>query len=110
MPASFNEIGVECVTATLVESVDVSKNIDHKIVKKNDGAFDSGNKFDPTFEFSVKGRGSAAETLLGTAGSTYLPDQISGGVTLIKSVKNSETNEDYNSFEVSGVNYPGATA
>jgi len=109
MPATFDQIGVECVSATLVESVDVSKNIDHKIVKKNDGAFDSGNKFDPTFEFSVKGRGSAAETLLGVGGGSYLPDQIGGGVTLIKSVKNSETNEDYNSFEVSGMNYPGAS-
>lgn len=109
MAASFNEIGVECVTAALVESVDVTKNIDHKIVKTSLGAFDSGNKFDPTFEFSVKGRGSALASLVGGGGAGYLPDQISGGVTIIKSVKNSETNEDYNSFEVSGVNYPAAT-
>lgn len=110
MPASFDTIGVDCVSATLIESVDVSKNIEHKIVKKNDGAFDSGKKFDPTFEFSVKGRGSASEAVLGTTGAGYLPDQISGGVTIIKSIKNSETNEDYNSFEVSGMNYPGAGA
>lgn len=109
MPATFDQIGVACVSATLVESVDVNKVIDHKIVKKNDGAFDSGNKFDPTFEFSVKGRGTASEGALGTASASYLPDQISGGVTLIKNVKNSETNEDYNSFEVSGMNYPGAS-
>ena len=109
MGAAFNEIGVECVTATLVESVDVSKNIEHKIVKKNDGAFDSGNKFDPTFEFSVKGRGSASESDLGTAAAAYIPDVCGAGVTLIKSIKNSETNEDYNSFEVSGMNYPGAS-
>lgn len=110
MAATFNEIGVECVTATLVESVDVSKNIDHKIVKTNLGAFDSGTKFNPTFEFSVKGRGSALDTALGTTGASYLPDQIGGGITIIKSVKNSETNEDFNSFEVSGMNYPAATA
>ena len=109
MGASFNEIGVECVSATLVESVDISKNIDHKIVKKNDGAFDSGNKFDPTFEFSVKGRGSASESDLGTSAAAYIPDVITGGVTLIKSVKNSETNEDFNTFEVSGMSYPGAS-
>ena len=109
MPATFDQIGVECVSALLVESVDVSKSIEHKIVKKNDGAFDSGNKFDPTFEFSVKFRGSAADSILGTAAAAYIPDQISGGVSIIKSVKNSETNEDYNSGEVSGVNYPGAT-
>lgn len=109
MPASFNTIGVECVTAALIESVDVSKSIEHKIVKTSTGGFEAGNKFDPTFEFSVKGRGSAAEALLGTVGTGYLPDQIIGGKTIIKSVKNSETNEDFNSFEVSGVNYPSAT-
>lgn len=109
MPATFTDIEVKCVTALLVESVDVTKQIDHKIVKKTDTTFDSGTKFDPTFEFSVKGRGSAADSLLGTSSSTYIPDQITTGVTLIKSVKNTEVNDDYNSFEVSGVNYPGAS-
>ena len=106
MAATFEEIGVECVTATLVESVDVTKSIDHKIVKKNDGSFDSGAKFDPSFSFSVKGKGSAADSELGGSGGSYLPDQIAGGTTIITSVKNSETNEDFNSFEVTGVNYP----
>ena len=110
MAATFNEIGVECVTAALVESVDVTKTIEHKIVKTSVGAFDSGARFDPSFEFSVKGRGSVADSELGGGGGSYLPDQIAGGVTIIKSIKNSETNEDFNSFEVTGVNYPAATA
>lgn len=109
MPAAFNEIGVKCVTAALVESVDVQKQLEHKIVKKSDGAFETGNRFDPNFEFTVKGRGVASEDILGGASSSYVPEQITGGKTIITSVKNSQTNEDYNSFEVSGVNYPGAS-
>jgi hypothetical protein len=110
MPAAFNEIGVKCVTATLVESVDVQKQIEHKILKKNDGAFETGNRYDPSFSFTVKGRGLANESELGGSSGSYVPEQITGGTTIITSVKNSQTNEDYNSFEVSGVNHPAATA
>lgn len=110
MPAAFNEIGIGSITASLVESLDVEKKIDHKVIKTNLGGFAQGHKFDPMFEFSVKGRGSASATLLGGSGSTYAPSQISGGTTILTSVKNSESNEDFNSFEVAGVNYPSAGA
>jgi hypothetical protein len=110
MPASFNEIGVKCVTAALVESVDVQKQLEHKIIKKNDGAFETGNRYDPSFSFTVKGRGVASEDILGGASAAYVPEQITGGTTIITSVKNSQSNEDYDSFEVSGMNYPAAVA
>jgi len=110
MPAAFNEIGVKCVTAALVESVDVQKQIEHKIIKKSDGSFETGHRYDPSFSFSVKGRGVAAESLLGGSSAAYVPEQITGGTTIITSVKNSQTNEDYNSFELSGVNHPAAGA
>ncbi len=110
MPAAFNEIGVKCVTAALVESVDVQKQIEHKIIKKSDGSFETGHRYDPSFSFSVKGRGVAAESLLGGSSAAYVPEQITGGTTIITSVKNSQTNEDYDSFELSGINHPGAGA
>ena len=110
MPAAFNEIGVKCVAAALVESVDVQKQIEHKIIKKSDGAFETGHRYDPSFSFSVKGRGVAAESLLGGSPAAYVPEQITGGTTIITSVKNSQTNEDYNSFELSGINHPAAGA
>jgi hypothetical protein len=110
MPAAFNEIGVKCVTAALVESVDVQKQLEHKIIKKSDGGFETGNRYDPSFSFSVKGRGVADESLLGGASAAYVPEQITGGTTIITTVKNSQTNEDYNSFELSGVNHPAAGA
>jgi len=108
----FDELGVGAVTAALVETTEWTKKIEHKIVQKSDGKFDSGKKVDPMFEFSTKGKGSAdLATLLGTDGDAdYVPSAISDGVTIITSVKNSQKNDDFNSFEVSGVNYPGATA
>jgi hypothetical protein len=39
-----------------------------------------------------------------------IPEGITGGVTVITSVKLSEKNDDFNEFEISGVNYPQAQA
>jgi hypothetical protein len=94
MPAIFNEIGVKTVSAALCESVEVTKQVEHKVIKANDGGFAQGHRFDPNFSFSVKGRGSVAASVIGGTGGSYLPDVISGGTTIITSVKNSETNED----------------
>ena len=110
MPAAFNEIGVKSVSAALVENVDIEKQIEHKIIMKSDGAFETGNRFDPSFSFSVKGRGSVLESILGGASAAFVPEQITGGTTIITSVKNSQTNEDFNSFELSGINHPAAGA
>ena len=110
MPAAFNEIGVKCVTAALVESVDVQKQIEHKILKKSDGAFETGNRYDPSFGFTVKGRGIADESLLGGASAAYVPEQITGGTTFTTSVKTSQTNEASIWFEVWGVTHPAAGA
>lgn len=110
MPAAFNEIGIGSITASLVETLEVEKKIDHKVIKTSLGGFAQGHRHDPMFEFSVKGRGNADASLLGGTGGAYAPSQLGGGVTIITNVKNSETNEDFNSFELSGVNYPGASA
>lgn len=64
MPAAFNEIGVKCVTAALVESVDVQKQIEHKIIKKNDGAFETGNRYDPSFSFTIQRDRQIAKNIL----------------------------------------------
>ena len=105
MPAAFNEIGVKCVTAALVESVDVQKQLEHKILKKSDGAFETGNRYEPSFSFTVKGRGIADESLLGGASGAYIPEQIAGGTTIITSVKVTENNDDFPGFEIQAVAY-----
>ena len=110
MATIFNKIGIQSVGAEFVESVEVTKTVDTKLIKSTDGGFGAGKGFDPKFECSVKGRGSTSMTAGQTNPGAYLPDSIAGGLTIITGVKISQKNDDYNEFEVSGVNYPGAQA
>ena len=112
MATTFNKIGIQSVTAEFIESVEVTKSVDTKLIKSTDGGFGAGKGFDPKFEFSLKGRGSTTITpgdssaTLGSSG--FLPDSINGGITIVTSVKVSQKNDDYDEFEISGVNYPEA--
>lgn len=107
MPVTFNKIGVQSVSAELIESVETTKSLDTKMIMSSEGGFGAGKGFDPKFEFTVKGRGTTTQE----AGATpsMVPDSITGGVTVITSVKISEKNDDFNEFEISGVNHPGAS-
>jgi hypothetical protein len=107
MAVTFSKIGVQSVSAELIESVETTKSLDTKMIMSSEGGFGAGKGFDPKFEFSVKGRGAATVDAGGAVGA-YLPEGITGGVTVITSVKLSEKNDDFNEFEISGVNYPQA--
>jgi hypothetical protein len=106
MSATNLEIGVKQVTAQFIESVEVSKNFETKMIMSTEGGFGAAKAFDPKFEFTVKGRGST-EVEAGSSGGNLVPSEVDGKV-IITSVKNSQTNDDFNSFEVTGVAYPGA--
>ena len=108
MAVNFNKIGVQSVTAELIESVETTKSLDTKMIMSSEGGFGAGKGFDPKFEFTIKGRGT---TTMDAGGSpTMIPEGITGGITVITSVKLSEKNDDFNEFEISGVNYPQAQA
>lgn len=106
MPVTFNTIGVQSVSAELIESVETTKSLETKMIMSTEGGFGAGKGFDPKFEFTVKGRGTTTQEAGGSP--SMVPDNITGGVTVITSVKISEKNDDFNEFEISGVNYPGA--
>ena len=108
MPVTFNKIGVQSVTAELIESVETTKSLDTKMIMSSEGGFGAGKGFDPKFEFTIKGRGTTSTDAGGTA--AMIPEGITGGITVITSVKLSEKNDDFNEFEISGVNYPQAQA
>lgn len=108
MPVTFNKIGVQSVNAELIESVETTKSLDTKMIMSSEGGFGAGKGFDPKFEFTIKGRG--ATTQEAGAAATMTPDGITGGQTIITSVKLTEKNDDFNEFEISGVNYPQAQA
>lgn len=109
MPVAFDEIGIQSLGTALVEQVTVEKSLDHKVIKASDSGFGAGKTFDPTYDFSVKGRGSCpVAAVLGYDGG--LPDTggMTGGVGLISNVKEGEKNDDYNDFEYSGKYFPNA--
>lgn len=106
MSAVFNKIGVTSVSGELLESVEVTKTVETKMIKATDGGFGQGKGSGAKIEYTVKGRG-ATDVKVG-ASSGYLPSSIQGGVTIVTSVKISQKNDDYNDFEISGVNYPDA--
>jgi hypothetical protein len=105
MPAGPSYIGITQATGTLLESVEWETKLEEKVIKDLSGGFGDGHAFDPIIEFSVKGRGDTAMAVgVGAAGIAA----IAGGTTLILKVKHSQKNDDFNSFEYSGTNYPNA--
>ena len=110
MAINFKKIGVQSVTAELIESVESTKNMESKMIMSTEGGFGAAKTFDPTYQFTVKGRGTTTVEAGDTNAASYMPDTIQGGVTVITSVKLSEKNDDFNEFEITGVNYPDAAA
>ena len=105
MPAGPSNIGITQATGTLLESVEWERKLEEKVIKDLSGGFGQGQAFDPILEFSVKGRGDTAMAVgIGAAGISA----ITGGTTLILKVKRSQKNDDFNSFEYSGTNFPNA--
>ena len=105
MPAGPSNIGITQATGTLLESVEWERKLEEKVIKDLSGGFGQGQAFDPLIEFSVKGRGDTAMAV--GVGATGIA-AITGGTTLILKVKRSQKNDDFNSFEYSGTNYPNA--
>ena len=108
MAVTFNKIGVQSVNGELVESVEGTKSMESKMIMSTEGGFGEARTFDPKYEFTVKGRGTTSVKAGDPSAGGYMPDYISGGRTIITSVKLTQKNDDYAEFEISGVNYPDA--
>jgi hypothetical protein len=108
MPVNLDNIGIQSVDLTLAESVEVTRKVDTKPLLDKQGRFADGKAFDPTMEFSLKGRGDLPA---GIAVGTHDVEiaSISGGVTIVTSVKEGQKNDDWNTWECSGQNFPNAT-
>ncbi|HEV7405160.1 MAG TPA: hypothetical protein VGO11_19610 [Chthoniobacteraceae bacterium] len=105
MPATDVKFGITRHTGALIESVESTDKIEKKVLKGSTGNSARVHPYDPTTDFSVKGHGTL--TVVPGIGSAQITD-ITGGVTVIDSVKNSEYNEDFDGWEYSGTNYPNA--
>jgi len=99
--------GITNHAGALVESLDVEKTIETAVLKGSDGVDKHVHNFNPLKKFSLKTRGdvSALDVGVGDPGITG----ITGGISVIESVKDGEVNTDFPSAEASGTNYPSAT-
>jgi hypothetical protein len=108
MPVNLDNIGIQSVDLTLAESVEVTRKVDTKPLVDKQGRFADGKAFDPTVEFSLKGRGDLPAGIAVGINDVEIAS-ISGGVTIVTSVKEGQKNDDWNTWECSGQNFPNAT-
>lgn len=108
MPVTLTNIGIQSIDITLAEGVERTKKMETKVLKNKDGGFADGKAYDPIEDFVIKGRGDLPDTIaLGTDAEGV--GLYEAGVTIVSKVAVGETNEDFNSWECSGQNFPGAS-
>jgi hypothetical protein len=114
MPANLNDVGIQASSLTLLETVDYSKKLEEAVIMDSDSSFGDAEAFNPIIEFSLKGRGDLPSGIaIGTDGGASGAVDLTGindgsGTLIITSVKQSESNTDFNAWECSGTYYPSA--
>lgn len=107
MSATDVKFGISRFAGALIESVETTDKVETKELRGSDGNFARVHTYNPTADFSVKGHGEM--TLV--PGGTETPD-IDGfpvdGYTVLKELKRTESNDDFDGWEISGTNYPNA--
>jgi hypothetical protein len=98
--------GISQHSGSLIESVEITKKIDEKMVLDKDGTFGQAHGYNPTQSFSVRGRGTSSVAVGDIAASLT---SVSGGKIFVTTTRITDSNSDINSFEYSGEHYPGAT-
>lgn len=93
-------------TGLLVESLDVENTTETAVLKGSDGVDKHVHTYNPLMKFSLKTRGEASALSVGVGDPGITG--VTGGVTVIESVKYGESNTDFPSADASGTNYPGA--
>ena len=97
--------GIQTLSGTFIESVDVERKAETKVLLDSGGNYAGGQVVDDSYTFTVKGKGNPP---VGIAEADGDPNPVTGTV-IITSVKYIESNEDFQTFEYSGVAYPYAS-
>ena len=106
MPSTVSDIGVTAYSDTLTQSVEITKSVEELYISEKDGTYGQGKAFDPSFEVSVSGRGDLPALTLGNSVSIT---GVSGGVSIITNISQTEENEDYADWSFTLKNWPGAS-
>jgi len=102
---SVGTFGISQHSGTLIESVEITRRSSEKLVLDKDGSFGQAQSYDPLISFSIRGRGATNVAAGDTASGLTA---VTGGKTIITSVRTTLNNDDFPAFEISGDNYPGA--
>ena len=105
MPATDVKFGITRHAGALIDSVESTKKIEKKELRGSNGNIARVHPYNPTTSFSVKGHGTT--TVVPGIGASGITD-LTGGVTLIEEFKASESNDDFDGWEYSGMIYPNA--
>ena len=113
MAVNLDDVGVQSWTAptgSICESVEYEQKTDTAMITSCDSGFGAAEAFAPIVEFSIKGRGDLPTGFAvgtdGGANGTIDGVNDGSGTSIIESVKESEKNDDYNSWEISGMYFP----
>lgn len=104
MAVSF---GITKHSGALVEAVGIEQTIETATLRGSQGVTKYVKPYDPLKKFSLKTRGEESSLDVG-AGDPGITG-VSGGVTVIESIKFDEANTDFPTSEATGTNYPEAT-
>ena len=105
----ISKFGIQSVTFDLTTSCDVDYSSDVKQLIDKNGYFVEAWVADSSYKVTVKGHGDDVPvdiTDFGTTGQIGKPTVISGGSLIVSSVKSTQTNEDWVTWEYSGTVYP----
>lgn len=98
-------VGVSSASNSEVQSLEISAKCEVKFLASRDGKYAKGAVFDPTMEFTVRGKGSTNNPY--RIGQSATIGGLSGKV-IVTSAKQSSSNDDWPEWEASGVAYPQA--
>ena len=105
MPSTDVTFGITRHSGALIDSVETTKSIQVKELVGSDGEVARVKTYKSMTEGSVKGHGSV--TIAPGVGDSGVTG-VTGGVTIIAELKESESNEDFNGWEYTFKNYPNA--
>ena len=103
--AAPTNVGVTSVTNSEVQSLEISAKCEVKFLSNREGKYAKGAVFDPTMEFTIRGKGSNTKPY--RVGQSASIGSLSGKI-IVTSTKQSTTNDDWPEWEASGVAYPQA--
>lgn len=103
--AAPTNVGVVSVSNSEVQSLEISAKCETKFLYNKDGKYGKGAVFDPTMEFTIRGKGSKNNPY--RLGASVTIGGLSGKI-IVLSTKMTTTNDDWPEWEASGVAYPSA--